>query len=101
MKKKNTQRLVPGEDTLEHICERANYLSYCQKNFQMREHPSPIGKGWDIINSKCRPIRNRLPPLPTTYECQQMVDDDCTSSSDDGDSDTDSSSTDSEAKEHF
>ena len=31
MKKKNTLRLIPDEDTLEHICERANYFSYCQK----------------------------------------------------------------------
>jgi hypothetical protein len=45
MKKKNTLRLIPDEDTLEHICEWANYLSYCQKNFQMRDHPPPIGNG--------------------------------------------------------
>ena len=64
MKKKNTQRLVPDEDTLELVCKRANYLSYCQKKFYMKVHPSPIGNGWGIINGKCRPVRNCLPALP-------------------------------------
>ena len=33
MKKKSTQRLMPDEDTLNHISLRANYLAYCQKKF--------------------------------------------------------------------
>ena len=50
MKNKNTQRLMPDDDTLNHICYRANYLAYCQKNFQLSHHPSPIGNGWGIID---------------------------------------------------
>ena len=64
MKEKSTQRLMPDDDTLNHICVRANYLAYCQKNFHLDRHPSPIGNGWEIMNSKCRPVRYLLPPLP-------------------------------------
>ena len=64
MKKKNTQRLMPDDDTLTHICTRANYLSYCQRNYQLSCHPAPIGNGWQIIEGKCRPVRNLLPALP-------------------------------------
>ena len=35
MKKKNTQRLIPDEDTVNHICARANYLSFCQRNYHL------------------------------------------------------------------
>ena len=35
LKKKSTQRLMPDKDTLNHICLRANYLAYCQKNFHL------------------------------------------------------------------
>ena len=49
---------MPDKDTLNHICLRANYLAYCQKNFHLSRHPSPIGNGWGIIDGKCRPVRN-------------------------------------------
>ena len=49
MKKKSTQRLLPDEDTLNHIYLCANYLAYFQKNFQLSRHPSPIENGWGII----------------------------------------------------
>ena len=65
MKKKNTLRLVPDDDTLRHICIRANYLSYCQKHFQLKDHPQPFGHGWELINGKCRPIRYTSPALPS------------------------------------
>ena len=45
MKKKSTQRLMPDEDTLNHICLRANYLAYRQKNFYLSRHPPPIRNG--------------------------------------------------------
>ena len=57
-------RLMPGNDTLEHICMQTNYLAYCQKNFNMTHHPSPIGNGWAMVNGRCHPIRNSIPALP-------------------------------------
>lgn len=82
MKKKNTQRLMPDDDTLDHICLRANYLAYCQKNFQLSRHPSPIGNGWGIINGKCRPLRNIIPALPADLPSQRVLSDDESSESD-------------------
>ena len=62
--KKTTLRLMPDEDTLNYICVRANYLSYCQRNYRLKSHPSPIGNGWTIVEGRCRPVRNSLPELP-------------------------------------
>ena len=77
MKKKNTQRLMPDDDTLNQICYRANYLAYCQKNFQLSRHPSPIGNGWKIIDGKCRPLRNVvLSALPSGFRFQSAMGDD-------------------------
>ena len=95
MKKKSTQRLVPDEDTLEHICIRANYLSYCQKQYQLKSHPSPIGNGWEIINGKCRPVRHSIPALPENL-CQQDFSSDTQSSSEDESDPTDIETSDSE-----
>ena len=64
MKKKNTQRLMPDKDTLDHICVRANYLPYCQKYFQLINYTVAIGNGWAFINGKCHQVRNRPPVLP-------------------------------------
>ena len=58
MKKKSMQRLMPNEDILNHICLRANYPAYCQKNFQLSRHLSPIGNDWGTIAGKCLPVRN-------------------------------------------
>ena len=63
MKKKSMQRLMTDEDILNHICLRGNYLAYCQKNFELSHHPSPIGNGSGIINGKCLPVRNVSPAL--------------------------------------
>ena len=41
-----------------------NNISYCQLNYNMFEHPFPIGHGWELVNGKCRPVRNTVPPLP-------------------------------------
>ena len=65
------QRLMPDDDTLQHICTRANYLSYCQRNYQLNCHPSPIGNGWHIIEGKCRPVRHLLPALPVDLACER------------------------------
>ena len=57
MKKKSMARLPPDEDTLNHHCDRTNYISFCLKHFQLDRHP-PIGHGWAFLNGRCRPIRH-------------------------------------------
>ena len=96
MKKKSTQRLMPDEDTLKHICLRANYLAYCQKNFHLSRHPSPTGNGWGIIDGKCRPVRKVLPPLPASLPSQSTQSDENSSDGDDIDDCSEIDSTESE-----
>ena len=64
MKKKSLGRLPPDEDTLDHHLERTNYLSFCQKHYDLQQHPSPINNGWEHINGKCRPVRYKVPAMP-------------------------------------
>ena len=64
LKKKCTIRLPPDEDSLDLHLKRTNYLTYCQLHYNLQEHPSPIGHGWELVNGKCRPVRHTLPPLP-------------------------------------
>ena len=66
-KKKNTLNLPPDSDSLYHHLQRANYLTYCLQNFDHKEHPSPIGNGWNLENGKCRAVRYRHRPLPKCY----------------------------------
>ena len=64
LKSKSLVCLSPDADSLNHHIERTNYISYCQLNYNMFKHPSPIGHGWELVNGKCRPVRNTVPPLP-------------------------------------
>ena len=57
-------RLPPDEDTLVNHLKRANYLAYLLKHPSLGEHPSPVGKGWEVINSIIRPVRYTKPALP-------------------------------------
>ena len=68
LKKKTTLRLCPDDDTLNHYCDRANYLSYIQLHPELYNHPSPIGHGWMLVDGNCRPIRNSIPPLPSNLK---------------------------------
>ena len=43
---------------------RANYLAYIQRHSVLRNHPSPIGHGWEMINGHCRPVRYTKVALP-------------------------------------
>ena len=63
-KRKSLTRMVPDYDSLLLHLRRVNYLTYLQKHFQLKDHPSPIGYGWHIVNGMCLPIRSTLPPLP-------------------------------------
>ena len=42
---------------------QVNYIAYCQKHFELRTHPCPLGNGWTLINGKCRPVRYSHPAL--------------------------------------
>ena len=63
-KKKSFCRLPPDEDSMRYHIKRANYLAYLLRNPSLRDHPSPIDKGWELINRICRPVRYSKPPLP-------------------------------------
>ena len=78
LKKKSTIRLPPDDDSLGLLLERVNYITYCQLNYNLLEHSSPIGHGWEILNGKCRPVRHTLPPLP-----QQLLHRHCSEESSD------------------
>ena len=52
MKENSKARLPPDEDSLNQHLERMNFISYCQLHFDLVEHPSSIGYGWQIINGK-------------------------------------------------
>ncbi len=52
-KKKNTIRLAPDSDSLRLHLERANYLTYLQKHFDLQIHPSPVGHGWHLVDGMC------------------------------------------------
>lgn len=65
-KKKNFIRLAPDEDSLHHHLERANYLTYIQKHFNIHDHPSPINNGWHLVDGMCLPIRSTQSALPAS-----------------------------------
>lgn len=87
MKKKNTIRLAPDTDSLRPHLERANYLAYLQRHFDLLSHPSPIGNGWQLKDGVCLPVRYTQSPLPLTI-CLPV----CPSKDPDEDSDTDTDS---------
>ena len=62
LKKNCMIRLPPDEDSLDLHVERTNYITYCQLHYNLQEHPSPIGHGWELVNGKCRPVDHTLPP---------------------------------------
>jgi hypothetical protein len=94
LKKKKIIRLVPDPDSLRSHLERANYLAYLQKHYQLQRHPSPIGHGWHLVNGLCLPVRYTQPALPssielpTTSEAHAEDRSDESSSSDESDSDS-------------
>ena len=63
-KKKGFCRLPPDKDTLTNHLKRVNYLSYLCKHPSVRVHPSPVRKGWEIINNSMKPVRYTKPALP-------------------------------------
>jgi hypothetical protein len=96
MKKKSTARLPPDDDTLNQHVKRTNYITYCQLHYNLIEHPSPIGHGWEIMNGKCKPVRHTSPALPDRLKPRDSTGDSSNESSDD---DSESSDDDSEVGE--
>ncbi|MCG8430912.1 MAG: hypothetical protein MJA29_07055 [Candidatus Omnitrophica bacterium] len=88
MKRKSTARLPPDEDSLNHHLERTNYITYCQRNYSLKEHPSPIGQGWEVINGKLKPVRYNDTALPDELRQQEsrLDNSESESSGDDDDS---------------
>ena len=46
------------------FCVWKNRPLLLAKGVERTKHPSPIGHGWELVNGKCRPVRNIVPPLP-------------------------------------
>ena len=74
-KKKNSMYLPPDKNSLRYHLEWNNYITYCQRNFQLTEHPSPLNHGWELLNGKCRPVRYRLPALPVLVQTEPILSD--------------------------
>ena len=59
-------RLPPDSDSLRLHLESTNYLTYLQKIFNLKTHPSPIDHEWHLVGGLCLPIRSTQPPLPSS-----------------------------------
>ena len=53
-------------DSLRQHCLRANYLAYLVRHPSLKNHPSPLGHGWELVGGHCRPVRHTQPALPLT-----------------------------------
>ena len=99
-KNKSFCTLPPDEDSLRNHIERCNYLAYIIMNPCLKNHPSPLGKGWELDKGVCKPQKYENLPLPkdlpglTTEEDELQIDvnsdDDTDESSDEYDSSSDS-----------
>ena len=58
-------RLPPDMDSLRQHCLRANYLRYLIHQPSLKNHPSPLGHGWELASGCCHPVRHTCPALPT------------------------------------
>ena len=77
-------RLPPNDDLLNCHLQTTNYISYCQIHYELLEHPSPIGHGWEFMRGKCRPVHYTQSPLPHQLTPREYINDsDNESSSDD------------------
>ena len=63
-KKKSISRLPPDEDSTRYKIQISNYQAYLMRNPDIRDHPTAVGKGWEVVNGVCRPHRYSKPALP-------------------------------------
>ena len=60
---KSITRMIPDLESSLHQFKRVNYMIYIQKNFHLKEHPSPLLHGWNIENGLCLLTSSALPTL--------------------------------------
>ena len=75
MKKKSFICLPPDVDSLRQHCLRANYLAYLVHHPSLKDHPSPMGRGWELASGCCRPVRHTHPALPTHLPVPELSED--------------------------
>ena len=86
MKKKSFIRLPPDVDSLRQHCLRANNPAYLVHHPSLKDHPSPLGHGWELASGYCRPVRHTRPALPTHLPERELSED---SEEDESDEDND------------
>ena len=74
MKKKFFIHLPPDKDSLRQHCLRANYLAYLVRHHSLKNHPSPLRHGWELVNGRCRPVRHTRPSLPINIPAPEQAD---------------------------
>ena len=56
----------------------------------LKDHPSPLGHGWELASGHCRPVRHTRPALPTHLpECELSEDSEEDESDEDNDDEED------------
>ncbi|CAJ1066758.1 hypothetical protein KUCAC02_002049 [Xyrichtys novacula] len=65
MKRKSFICLPPDADSLRQHCLHANYLAYLVRHPTLKNHPSPLRHGWELVGGRCSPVRHTRPVLPT------------------------------------
>ena len=73
-KKKSLMRLPPVDDCLKQHTTRVNFLAYMQRHPELRDHPSPVGYGWTLVNGRCRAVRHTQQALPPELHTLQAGD---------------------------
>ena len=96
MSQLSLMRLPPDNDSLNLHIMCANYLAYIQPHAELRNHPSPIGHGWEMMNCHCRPVRytkldlsSVRPPHPSEKQMGDCSVSECESDLFESDSDSD------------
>ena len=64
MSQLSLMRLPPDNDSLNLHKLRADHLAYIQRHAELRNHPSPIGHGWKMMNGHHRLVRYTKGDLP-------------------------------------
>ena len=73
MKKKSFIRLPPGG--LRQHCLRANYLAYLVHRPSLKDHPSPLGHGWELASGHCHAVYHTCPTIPTQLPEPELSED--------------------------
>ena len=76
---------------------RANYLAYLVRHHCLKNHPSPLGHGWELLGGRCRPVRHTRPALPVNIPASGQAED---SEDDESESEGDRDSSESEGPEY-